>query len=40
LGSYSAATKQDAHSILVDYDIFENVPMLNAKDFSAIRKAL
>jgi len=38
LGEYSAATKQDAHSILVDYDIFENVPMLNAKDFSAIRK--
>ena len=38
LGEYSAATKQDAHSILVDYDIFENVPMLNAKDLSAIRR--
>jgi hypothetical protein len=38
LGEYSAATKQDTHSVSVDYDIFENVPILNAKDLSAIRK--
>lgn len=38
LSEYSAATKQDTHSVLLDYDIFENVPMLNAKDLVAIRK--
>jgi hypothetical protein len=38
LAEYSTATNQDTHSILLDYDIFENVPMLNAKDMVAIRK--
>ena len=32
LADYSAATGQDKHSILVDYDIFVNVPRLDAKD--------
>jgi hypothetical protein len=30
LARYSAETGQDVHSVLLDYDIFENVPMLNA----------
>jgi hypothetical protein len=38
LAEYSAATGQDAHSVLLDYDVFEHVPMLNAQDLSAIRK--
>ena len=38
LAEYSAATKQDVHSVLLDYDIFEHVPMLNAQDLTAIRK--
>jgi hypothetical protein len=38
LAEYSAATKQDSHSVLLDYDIFEHVPMLNAQDLSAIRR--
>jgi hypothetical protein len=32
LDAYSAATGQDRHSVLVDYDVFVNVPMLNAQD--------
>jgi hypothetical protein len=32
LAEYSAATGQDKNSILVDYDIFMNVPKLNALD--------
>jgi hypothetical protein len=32
LAAYSAATGQDTHSILVDYDVFVNVPMLDAQD--------
>jgi hypothetical protein len=32
LAEYSAATGQDQNSILVDYDVFMNVPMLNAQD--------
>jgi hypothetical protein len=32
LAEYSAATGQDTHSVLVDYDIFVNVPQLNAQD--------
>src|SRR5436853_4185121 len=32
LAAYRAATGQDAHSVAVDYDIFMNVPKLDAKD--------
>jgi len=32
LDAYAAATGQDRHSVLVDYDVFVNVPMLNAQD--------
>lgn len=32
LAAYSAATGQDRNSILVDYDVFVNVPRLNAQD--------
>jgi hypothetical protein len=32
LAEYSAATGQDTHSVLVDYDVFMNVPQLNAQD--------
>jgi hypothetical protein len=32
LADYSAATGQDKHSVLVDYDVFVNVPKLDATD--------
>ena len=32
LADYAQATGQDQHSVLVDYDIFVNVPRLDAKD--------
>ena len=32
LAAYSAATGQDTHSVLVDYDVFVNVPQMNAQD--------
>jgi len=38
LGEYSAATKQDIHSIVLDYNVFQNVPMLDARDLSKIQK--
>ena len=38
LGEYSAATKQDTHSILIDYDLFVNVPRLDAQDRSKVQK--
>ena len=38
LAEYSAATRQDAHSVLLDYDTFQHVPKLDAQDLSAIRK--
>jgi hypothetical protein len=38
LAEYSAATKQDLHSVTLDYDIFQNVPRLDAADLSSIRK--
>jgi len=38
LAEYSAATKQDTHSILVDYDLFVNVPRLDAQDRSKVQK--
>jgi hypothetical protein len=38
LAEYSAATKQDQHSVLVDYDVFVNVPRLDAQDRKAVQK--
>ena len=35
---YSKATGQDAHSVLVDYDIFVNVPRLDAQDVKTVQK--
>ncbi|MGW8369458.1 MAG: hypothetical protein ACWGPN_12370, partial [Gammaproteobacteria bacterium] len=37
LSAYSAATGQDAHSIMLDYSVFENVPRLDARDDSSIQ---
>jgi hypothetical protein len=37
LAAYSAETHQDQHSVLVDYDVFENVKHLNAKDVKTIQ---
>jgi hypothetical protein len=38
LEQYSAATNQDRHSLLVDYDVFVRVPMLDAQDSRTIQK--
>ena len=38
LEEYSRATHQDQHSITVDYDIFVNVPRLDAKDLKSVQK--
>jgi hypothetical protein len=38
LAEYSAATKQDLHSVLLDYDVFVNVPRLDAQDRSRVQK--
>jgi hypothetical protein len=38
LADYSAATRQDQHSVLVDYDIFTNVPRLDAQDGTKVQK--
>lgn len=32
LAEYSQATRQDQHGILIDYDVFVNVPRLDAQD--------
>ena len=37
LAEYSQATKQDQHSVLVDYDIFVNVPKLDAQDLKRVQ---
>jgi hypothetical protein len=37
LAEYSAATHQDLHSVLLDYDIFVNVPRLDAKDLKKVQ---
>jgi hypothetical protein len=37
LAEYSAATRQDQHSVLLDYDIFVNVPRLDAKDLKRVQ---
>ena len=38
LAEYSAATHQDQHSVTVDYDIFVNVPKLDAQDLKTVQK--
>jgi len=38
LAEYSRATHQDEHSVAVDYDIFVNVPRLDAKDVKTVQK--
>jgi hypothetical protein len=38
LAEYSRATGQDQHSVTVDYDIFVNVPRLDAQDRAAVQK--
>jgi hypothetical protein len=38
LAEYSAATGQDRNSVLVDYDVFVNVPRLDAQDFANVQK--
>jgi len=38
LAAYSQATKQDTHSVLVDYDIFVNVPRLDRDDLKNVQK--
>ena len=38
LVQYSSDTHQDTHSVILDYDVFEHVPMLNAKDMNTVQK--
>jgi hypothetical protein len=38
LAAYQQATKQDQHSVLVDYDIFMKVPKLDAKDLATVQR--
>jgi hypothetical protein len=38
LDEYSRATRQDQHSVLVDYDVFMNVPRLDAQDVATVQK--
>jgi hypothetical protein len=38
LDEYSRATGQDRHSVLVDYDVFVNVPKLDAQDVANVQK--
>jgi hypothetical protein len=38
LAAYSAETHQDTHSVLLDYDVFQHVPMLNAKDTATVAR--
>ncbi len=38
LAEYSKATQQDQHSLTLDYDIFINVPRLDAKDTKNVQK--
>lgn len=37
LADYSAGTHQDLHSVAVDYDVFVNVPRLDAKDLKKVQ---
>jgi hypothetical protein len=38
LADYSAATGNDRNSVLVDYDVFVNVPRLDAQDAATVQK--
>jgi hypothetical protein len=38
LAEYVAATKQDQHSVAVDYDVFVNVRRLDAQDAASVQK--
>ena len=38
LAEYSKATRQDEHSTTVDYDIFMNVPKLDARDIQKVQR--
>jgi len=38
LDEYSRAAHQDQHSVLVDYDVFVNVPRLDAQDTATVQK--
>ena len=38
LAAYAEATKQDQHSVLVDYDIFMKVTKLDAKDMATVQR--
>jgi len=38
LAEYAKATGQDAHSVLVDYDVFMKVPKLNARDAATVQR--
>jgi hypothetical protein len=38
LEEYSRASRQDQHSVLVDYDVFMNVPRLDAQDVATVQK--
>ena len=38
LNAYAQATKQDQHSVLVDYDIFMKVTKLDAKDLATVQR--
>ncbi len=38
LDEYSKATQQDRHSLTLDYDIFVNVPPLDAKDTKNVQR--
>jgi hypothetical protein len=38
LDDYRQGTSQDQHSVLVDYDVFVNVPKLDAQDMKTVQK--
>jgi hypothetical protein len=38
LAEYSEATQQDRHSVMLDYDVFVNVPKLDAQDLKSVQK--
>ena len=38
LAEYAQATHQDQHSLTLDYDVFVNVPRLDAKDLRSVQK--
>jgi len=38
LEAYAQATRQDQHSVLVDYDVFKKVTKLDAKDLATVQR--